>query len=89
MTDDILVLKALRRKYESLWRKTRLTVHFDMYSKSCLAVKTNSKSKSGILQKKISDCKGDQNFFSKLFTSHGPNKLRYLCMIHLSLWPPL
>ena len=32
MTDDILVLKALRRKYESLWCKTRLTVHFDMYS---------------------------------------------------------
>ena len=28
MTDDILVLKTLRRKYESLWRKTRLTVHF-------------------------------------------------------------
>ena len=38
-TDDILVLKALRRKYESLWRKTRLTVHFDMYSESCMAVK--------------------------------------------------
>ena len=34
MTDDILVLKALRRKYESLWRKTLLTVHFDMYSGS-------------------------------------------------------
>ena len=28
MTDNILVLKALHRKYESLWRKTRLTVHF-------------------------------------------------------------
>ena len=40
MTDDILVLKALRRKYESLWRKTRLTVHFDMYSESCMDVKT-------------------------------------------------
>ena len=39
MTDDILVLKALRRKYESLWRKTRLTVHFDMYSESSMAVK--------------------------------------------------
>ena len=39
MTDDILVLKPLRRKYESLWRKTRLTVHFDMYSESCMAVK--------------------------------------------------
>ena len=30
MTYDILILKALRRKYESLWRKTRLTVHFDI-----------------------------------------------------------
>ena len=38
MTDDILVLKALRHKYESLWRKTRLTVPFDMYSESCMAV---------------------------------------------------
>ena len=35
MTDDILVLKALRRKYESLWRKTRVTVHFDIYSYTC------------------------------------------------------
>ena len=69
MTDDILVLKALRRKYESLWRKTRLTVHFDMYSESCMDVKTAiSNSKSEILQKKISDCNGDQNFFSKLLT---------------------
>ena len=39
MTDDILVLKALRHKYESLWHKTRLTVHFDMYSESCMTVK--------------------------------------------------
>ena len=36
MFKDILVLKALRRKYEPLWRKTRLTVHFDMYSESCM-----------------------------------------------------
>ena len=60
-TDDILVLKALRRKYESLWRKNRLTVHFDMYSGSCMDVKMAiSNSKSEILQKKISDCNGDQ-----------------------------
>ena len=50
MTDYILVLKALRRKYESLWRKTRLTVHFDMYSESCMDVKTAiSNSKSEII----------------------------------------
>ena len=47
MTDDSLVLKTLRRKYESLWRKTRLTVHFDMYSGRCMDVNTAiSKSKS-------------------------------------------
>ena len=61
MTDDILVLKALRRKYVLLWRKSRLTVHFDMYSECCMDVKTAiSNSKSEILQKKISDCNGDQ-----------------------------
>ena len=61
MTDDILVLKALRRKYESFWRKTRLTVHFDMYSGSCMDVKTAiSKSKSETFQKKILYCNGDQ-----------------------------
>ena len=42
MADYILVIKALRRKYESLWSKTRLTVHFDMYSERCMAVKTIS-----------------------------------------------
>ena len=41
-----------------------LTVHFDMYSESCMDIKTAiSNSKSVILQKKISDCNGDQNFF--------------------------
>ena len=63
-------MKALCRKYESLWRRTRLTVHFDMYSGSCMDVKTAiSKSKSEILQNKISDCNGDQKKnFSKLLT---------------------
>ena len=74
MTNDILVLKALRRKYESLWRKTRLTVHFDMYSESCMAVKKAiSKSKSVIL--KISDCNGDQKkLFKMVDTLLGLNK---------------
>ena len=89
MTDDILVLKALRRKYESLWRQTRLTVHFDMYSESCMDVKTAiSNSKFEILQQKISDCNGDHNFFSKLLTpcKDETSTLRYQSMIHLSLW---
>ena len=76
MTDDILVLKALRRKYESLWRMTRLTVHFDMYSEMCMAVKKEiSKSKSGILQNKISGCNSDQKRLFKIVdTILGRNK---------------
>ena len=76
MTDDILVLKALRRKYESLCHKTRLTVHFDMYSESCMAVKKAiSNSKHGILQKKISDCNDDQKKLFKIVdTLLGRNK---------------
>ena len=67
MTYDILLLKALCRKYESLLRKSRLTVHFDMYSESCMDVKTAiSNSKSEILQNKISDCNGDQKKLYKI-----------------------
>ena len=74
MTYDILVLKALRRKYESLWHKTHLTVHFDMYSESCMDVKTAiSNSKSEILQKKW--CNGDQKKLFKIVdTWLGRNK---------------
>ena len=76
ISDYILVLKALRRKYESLWRKTRLTVHFDMYSESCMDVKTAIRnSKSEILPKKISDCNGDQKKLFKIVdTLLGRNK---------------
>ena len=31
MIDDILTLKAIRRKNELIWRKTRTTVNFDIY----------------------------------------------------------
>ena len=56
------------------------TVHFDMYSESCLAVKRAiSTSKSGILRNKISDCKIVDTLIGRT------NKLHYLSMIHLSL----
>ena len=92
MTDDILVLKALRRKYESFWRKTRLTVHFDMHSESYMAVqRTISKSTSGIVKKKISDLNRNQKKVFKIVDILlGRNKQTMLpSMIQLSLWPPL
>ena len=46
-----------------------------MHSESCMAVKTISKSKSVILQNKISDCNGDQKKLFKIVdTLLGRNK---------------
>ena len=65
INDDILTLKIKRRRNESLWRRTRLTIHYDLYKESCMAVKKAiSESKSQIFQKKINECHGDQK---KLF----------------------
>ena len=54
INDDIL---ALRIKI----RRTRLTIHYDLYKESCMAVKKGiSESKSQIFLKKINECHGDQ-----------------------------
>ena len=61
INDDILALRIKRRRIESLWRRTRLTIHYDLYKESCMAVKkTVSESKSQIFQKKINECHSDQ-----------------------------
>ena len=39
MTDNILALKAIRRKNWLIWRKTRITINFNIYYDSCIAVK--------------------------------------------------
>ena len=31
MTDDSITLKAIRRKNELIWRKTHITINFDIY----------------------------------------------------------
>ena len=50
MTDDILTMKAIRRKNELIWRKTRTTIYFDIYYDSCKAVKKAiSKGKSELM----------------------------------------
>ena len=52
MTDNILTLKAIRRKNELIWQKTRITINFDIYY-SCEAVKKAiSKRKSELMEKK-------------------------------------
>ena len=57
------------------WRKTRLTVHFDMYSESCMDVKSAISNSKSSLQKKILDCNGDQKKLFKIVdTLLGRNK---------------
>ena len=56
MTDDILTLKAIRRKKKELiWRKIRTTINFDIYYDSCKAVKKAiSKRKSELMEQRDS-----------------------------------
>ena len=68
MTDDILTLKAIRRKNELIWRKTRTTINFDIDYDSYIAVKRAiSKRTSELMEQRVIDCKGDQK---KMFLSY-------------------
>ena len=76
MTDDILTLKAIRRKTELIWRKSRTTIHFDIYYDSCKAVKKAiSKRKSELTEQRVIDCEGDQKkLFSLIHSLLGSKK---------------
>ena len=72
MTDDILKLKTIHRKNELIWRKTRITMNFDIYYDSCKAVKKAiSKRKSELTEQRVIDCEGDQKtiVFSHTFST--------------------
>ena len=54
MTDDILTLKAIRRKNELIWWKIRTTINFDIYYDSCITVKKAiSKRKSELMEQRV------------------------------------
>ena len=56
INDDILSLKITRRINELLWRRTRRTVHNDLYIKCCMAVKNAiCESKPQIFEKEINE----------------------------------
>ena len=65
MTDDIQALKAKRRKNEVIWRENPLFVNFEIFQKSCMAVKNAiDENKTQTIHKRIADSNGDQK---KLF----------------------
>ena len=66
MTDNILALKAIRRKNELIWRKTRITINFNIYYDSCMAVKKAiSIRKAELMEQSVINWEGDQK---KLFS---------------------
>ena len=61
MTDKILALKAIRRKNELIWRKPRITINFNIYYDSCMAVKKAiSMRKAELMEQRVINCEGDQ-----------------------------
>ena len=61
MTDDIRALKAKRRKHEVFWQKNALFVNFEIFQKSCMAVKyAIDENKTQTIHKRITDSNGDQ-----------------------------
>ena len=70
MTDDILLLKKIRRSKELIWRKHPITINFDICIASCEAVKNAiDSSKAELLQRKIIDCNGNQKKLFKIIDS--------------------
>jgi hypothetical protein len=67
MSDDILEVKRLKRKYEKLWRKSKLTVHRLEFRRYCLELKELiCKTKSKFYLDKIKNCDGDQKQLFKI-----------------------
>ena len=50
MTDNIVALKAFRRKNELIWRKTRTKINVDINCDSCKAVKIYSNIKTVLME---------------------------------------
>ena len=61
MSEEILSVKREKRKSERIWRKTKLTVHLEIFRALCLKLKTLIHvAKEKCFKKQISDCGGDQ-----------------------------
>ena len=89
MTDNILALKANRRKNELIWRKTRITINFNIYYDSCMAVKRAiSIKKAELMEQSVINCEGDQKKLFPLIHSLFGSKRSQCChnILALLLW---
>ena len=80
MTDNILALKAISQKNVLIWRKTCITINFNIYYDSCMAVKNNiSIRKAELMEQSVINCEGDQTqLFSPIHSLFGSKKITVL-----------
>ena len=80
MTDNILALKAICHKNELIWRKTRITINFNIYYDSCMAVKKAiSIRKAELMAQRVINCESDQKkLFSLIYSLFGSKKITVL-----------
>ena len=80
MTDNILALKAIRRKNELIWRKTRITINFNIYYDSCMDVKKAISIRTAeLMEQNVINCEGDQKkLFSFIHSLFGSKKITTL-----------
>ena len=72
MTDNIL---------ELIWRTTHITINFNIYYDSCMAVgkKTISIRKAELMEQRVINCEGDQKkLFSLIHSLFGSKKITVL-----------
>ena len=80
MTDNILALKVIRRKNELIWRKTRITINFNIYYERCMPVKKAIPiRKAELMEQSVITYEGDQKkLFSPIHSLFGSNKITVL-----------
>ena len=80
MTVNILALISIRRKNVLIWRKTRITINFNIYYESCMAVKKAiSIRKAELMEHNDINCEGDQaKLFSLIHSLFGSKKITVL-----------
>ena len=79
-TNNILALKAIHRKNELIWWKTLITVNYNIYYDSCMAVKKAiSIRKTELMEQRVINCEGDQKkLFSLIHSLFGSKNITVL-----------
>ena len=75
-----IAVRAIRRKNELIWRKTPITINFNIYYDSCTAVKKDiSIRKAELMEQIVINCEGDQKkLFSLIHSQFGSKKITVL-----------